>query len=183
MSNKPIGLSYISRILISLSLALHLGQAAAQDDLRPALGQPLSDAEVEAWAVSIYPDGSGLPAGSGSAAAGGGLYQQHCAQCHGPGGVGLTAPALAGAEEPLTSRWPDQTIGSYWPYASTLFDFIRRAKPMAAPGSFGADQVYALCAYLLVLNRLLDETTPLDATALRALQMPNRGGFRAIDVP
>lgn len=176
-SRLPTTLLLIASIGISTATL-----AASPSAPSPDLGTPISPAQAATWNNDIFPNGRGLPSGSGSTTEGQALYQQHCQSCHGPGGIGLNAPALAGAEEPLDSDWPDQTIGSYWPYASTLFDFIRRAKPMSQPGSFDADQIYALSAYLLALNGLLDENIDtLDADRLRVLQMPNRDGFIGVD--
>jgi cytochrome c len=149
----------------------------------PQLGQVIDTEQLAAWDISIFPDGSGLPAGSGDAAGGKRLYDEHCAACHGPGGIGLTADALAGAEEPLDSEWAEKTIGSYWPYATTVFDFIRRAKPMTAPGTLSSDEIYALTAYLLYLNGLIEEKQPIDARNLPTVAMPNRDGFIPIDAP
>ena len=123
------------------------------------------------------PDGAGLPAGSGTAKQGQPLYEQLCIACHGAGGLGNSGDQLAGAQMSLTSEWPEKTIGNYWPYATTLFDFIRRSKPMDRPGSLSAAEVYALAAYLLYLNGIIAEEQPLDAAALAKIRMPNRDGF------
>ena len=111
------------------------------------------------------------------------LYAQHCVACHGPGGRGGPGGELAGGTQALTSNTPDQTIGTYWPYATTLFDFIRRAMPLDAPGSLEPDEVYALCAYLLAENGIIAPETELDAATLAAIVMPNRDGFDWVDVP
>ncbi len=123
------------------------------------------------------PDGAGLPAGNGTAKQGQPLYEQLCIACHGAGGLGNSGDQLAGAQMSLTSEWPEKTIGNYWPYATTLFDFIRRSKPMDRPGSLSAAEVYALAAYLLYLNGIIAEEQPLDAAALAKIRMPNRDGF------
>jgi cytochrome c len=127
--------------------------------------------------LDVAPDGRGLPPGSGSAALGRGQFEAHCAGCHGEGGLGGSADALSGAEDPLDSEWAEKTVGSFWPYAPMLYDFIRRAKPMAAPGSFSATEVYALTAYLLHINGIVDDGSVLDKAALSAIVMPNRDGF------
>ena len=149
----------------------------------PALGEALDAATLTAIDSTVFPDGRGLPAGSGSVAEGRVLFEQRCAVCHGAGGRGASAPELAGGEMGLTGEWPDKIVGTYWPHATTLFDFIRRAMPMTAPGSLSADQVYALTAYVLFLNDIVPETGRLDAEALAAVQMPNRDGFIWIDAP
>jgi len=163
-----------------------LGAAAAAgppqaEPLAPRLGRPVSAAEAARFDLDVFPDGRGLPAGRGDAVTGRALYAERCASCHGPRGRGGTADELAGAQEPLTGGTPDKTIGSYWPYATTLFDFLRRAKPMESPGAFRADELYALTAYLLFLNGLVGEHDPLDATTLPGVRMPNRAGFLGVD--
>ncbi len=149
--------------------------------IAPRLGQPLSAADIAAADLTIFPDGRGLPPGRGIAIDGAALFKQHCAACHGEGGRGATAEELAGGTEPLTSRTPDKTIGLYWPYTTTIFDFIRRSMPMHAPGSLTADQVYALTAYLLQANGLIGERDEINATTLPRVRMPNRDGFVGID--
>lgn len=149
----------------------------------PAFGEPATRAEIAHHDTMVFPDGSGLPPGHGNAATGALLYAKHCLACHGPGGRGGPGGELAGGTEPLTSDTPDQTIGSYWPYATTLFDFIRRAMPLQAPGSLSDDDVYALCAYLLAENGIIAPDSDLDAARLAAIVMPNRDGFIWIDVP
>lgn len=149
----------------------------------PAFGKPATAGEIAAHDTFVFPDGTGLPAGRGDVATGAALYRTHCVICHGPGGRGGPGGELAGASEPLTSDTPDQTIGTYWPYATTLFDFIRRAMPLHAPGSLTNDEVYALCAYLLAENGIITADTELDAAGLAAIVMPNRDGFIRIDGP
>lgn len=129
------------------------------------------------WDQLIGADGTGLPAGSGTAEDGLRLYRQRCEHCHGPEGRGATAEELAGGIGSLGTAYPDRTIGSYWPYAPPLFDYLRRAMPADAPLSLSNDETYALTAYLLQLNGLVDGQSVLDAEGLTRLQMPNRGGF------
>jgi cytochrome c len=163
------------------SIALWLAAAVAAADTAPAgpgLGQPVPSDQIEDMALDIAPDGRGLPPGSGSATLGRELFESHCAGCHGEGGIGGNAEALSGAEEPLDSEWAEKTVGSFWPYAPMLYDFIRRAKPMAAPGSFSAAEVYALTAYLLEVNGIVDGGTLLDRATLSGIAMPNRDGFQ-----
>ena len=143
----------------------------------PGLGEPATPDEIRRWDWGIMPDGAGLPAGSGTAKQGQPLYERLCIACHGAGGLGNSGDQLAGAQMSLTSEWPEKTIGNYWPYATTLFDFIRRSKPMDRPGSLSAAEVYALAAYLLYLNGIIAEEQPLDADALAKIRMPNRDGF------
>ena len=143
----------------------------------PGLGEPAAPDEIRRWDWGVMPDGAGLPAGSGTAKQGQPLYEQLCIACHGAGGLGNSGDQLAGAQMSLTSEWPEKTIGNYWPYATTLFDFIRRSKPMDRPGSLSAAEVYALAAYLLYLNGIIAAEQPLDAAALAKIRMPNRDGF------
>jgi cytochrome c len=167
--------------LLALALGARAGEPPQAATKAPRLGRPLGEAEAARRDLDVFPDGRGLPPGRGDAAAGRALYAARCAGCHGKDGRGGTAEELAGAEEPLTARTPDKTIGSYWPYATTVFDFLRRAKPMESPGAFSADELYALTAYLLFLNGLVGEHDAIDATHLPRIRMPNRDGFVGVD--
>ena len=158
-------------------VAVAPGAARAGIRPGPGLGEPATPDEVRRWDWGVMPDGTGLPAGSGTAKQGQPLYERLCIACHGAGGLGNSGDQLAGAQMSLTSEWPEKTIGNYWPYATTLFDFIRRSKPMDRPGSLNAAEVYALAAYLLYLNGIIAEEQPLDAAALAKIRMPNRDGF------
>jgi len=147
----------------------------------PRLGEPVSADIVEKWNTTIFPDGTGLPGGKGSVKAGRSIYDEACSSCHGPEGRGETAEELAGRDPPLGDPDAAQTVGSYWPYATTLFDYIRRAMPMDKPGSLSDDDVYAVSAYLLMLNGIVGDDAELDAASLPAIRMPNREGFVPID--
>lgn len=162
--------------MVVLLLALVAGAVIAAEPA-PALGRPLDADTLRGLPRTVFPDGRGLPAGSGGVAAGAELYAAQCAACHGPGGIGGTADELAGGRMPLDSDWPDKTVGTYWPWATTVFDFIRRSMPLYAPGSLSADQAYALTAWLLFRNGIVAEDTVLDAASLAAVRMPNRDGF------
>ncbi|MGD9603718.1 MAG: c-type cytochrome [Gammaproteobacteria bacterium] len=129
----------------------------------------------------VFPDGRGLPAGRGTVTAGARLYARHCVACHGVNGRGGSSGELAGGNPDLTAPQPDKTIGTYWPYATTLFDFIRRAMPLNAPWSLADDDVYSLVAYLLHLNGLVASDFVADARSLATFVMPNRDGFDPID--
>lgn len=153
--------------------------ATAQAHDGPGHGTPLT-AQTGADIVStILPDGTGLPPGRGDAVTGAAVYAARCQACHGAGGRGGPNDALVGGRGSLTGDAPRKTIGSYWPYATTVFDYVRRAMPYQAPGSLSTDEVYAVTAYLLAENGIIDEQTVLDATTLPAVVMPNRGGFRS----
>ena len=173
-----------SRLAAATTLAALLFGGCAQPEPWPAApqrGHAVSRADAQRWDRNVFPDGRGLPPGRGTAVEGAPLFRQKCARCHGPGGRGATAEELAGATQPLTSKTPDKTIGSYWPYATTIFDFTRRAMPMDAPASLSDDEVYALTAYLLFANGVIGEREVMDARSLPAVRMPNRDGFIGID--
>ena len=122
-------------------------------------------------------DGRGLPAGHGSVRQGQTLFGERCAACHGAQGEGGSADRLVGGQGTLATGKPVRTVGSFWPYATTLFDYIRRAMPYDAPQSLSADETYALSAYVLHLNGILPEDVELDAASLPKVRMPNRDGF------
>jgi mono/diheme cytochrome c family protein len=143
----------------------------------PGLGTPISAEDLAPWDISIQPDGAGLPPGSGSVSTGAELYSVHCVACHGAGGAGQPNDRLVGGQGTLDQLQQVRTIGSFWPYASTVFDYIRRAMPFHAPQSLTNDQVYALTAYLLAENGIVDKNATLDARSLARVRMPNRDGF------
>lgn len=168
--------------ILIFAAALAAGQAEAGAE-GPKLGRPATAQDIAAWSMTVFPDGKGLPEGRGTVAEGKAVYQQHCASCHGAGGTGGSAGELAGAKHGLTGASPDKTIGSYWPYATTLFDFVRRSMPLNAPGSLSNGQVYAVSAYLLHINGVVAETATMDKDSLPQVKMPNRDGFIAVDAP
>ncbi len=150
---------------------------AADISAGPMLGQPASAEQIAGWQISVMPDGTGLPAGEGNAIKGENVYVEKCQSCHGPKGEGGSADQLAFARMQLTDEWPEKTIGTYWPYATTLFDFTRRSMPMQAPGSMSDDEVYAVTAYLLFLNGIITGQDIMNARSLAKVRMPNRDGF------
>lgn len=154
--------------------------AGAAAPAGPGLGVPADAAEVARNNLDVFPDGRGLPPGGGSVSSGEGIYRAHCTACHGARGEGGSGGHLVG-RDPLTGPDPVPAIGNYWPYATTLFDFIRRAMPMDAPGSLSDDEVYAVSAYLLYLNGIVGAGDTLDARTLPQVRMPNRDGFIGID--
>ncbi len=141
------------------------------------IGTPISNSDLSSWDISIGPDGDGLPQGSGTVAGGATVFMQQCAACHGATGTEGPADPLVGGHGTLTSDAPVKTVGSYWPHATTLFDYVRRAMPYFSPGSLEDDDVYAVTAYLLNLNDIVDDGVELDAQSLPLVQMPNRDGF------
>lgn len=167
------------RFLAGLSLCL-LAACAAQPVSKvrtPGLGVALSAADIAPYDITIPPSGAGLPAGGGSARQGAAVYEQKCAACHGIKGVGKPADALAGGIGSLASRTAVRTVGSYWPYATTLFDYVRRSMPITNPLSLTNEEVYAVSAYVLHLNGIVDEDTQMNAQTLPQVKMPNRDGF------
>ena len=175
------------RILISAAAATTLLTGCATPLAprveAPKLGVPVAADALAAQTLNVFPDGRGLPPGQGSVKEGAQLFVRHCAGCHGRDGRGGTAEELTGAIRPLDHPAADKTIGSYWPFATTLFDFIRRAKPMIAPGTLNADEVYALSAWLLHANGLIAADAVMDAARLAAVRMPNRDGFIRVEAP
>ena len=165
--------------LIAVYLCLTCFTLFAQEK-GPKLGKIASNNLVKQWNMDIFPDGTGLPQGNGSVSFGKQIYQKRCISCHGVDGTGNSADELAGAAHSLTDNPPDKTIGTYWPYATTLFDFTKRAMPLDAPGSLNNNEIYAVTAYLLFLNNIIDEETTLNASSLATIIMPNQNGFTNI---
>jgi len=132
---------------------------------------------MKLWDIDVRPDGKGLPEGSGTVAHGKSVYEENCEACHGPNGQGGIKDRLAGGQGSLATENPIKTVGSYWPYATTLFDYIHRAMPYQAPGSLSVDDTYAVAAYILNLNGILSSDGTLDRNTLPAIKMPNREGF------
>jgi hypothetical protein len=143
----------------------------------PALGQPATEAQIAGWDISIAPDGAGLPPGRGTSAQGAPVYEQKCQACHGARGAGQPNDRLVGGQGTLAGPAPVRTIGSYWPYATTLFDYVRRSMPYTQSQSLTNDEVYALCAYLLHLNGIIGEQDEMNAQTLPKVRMPNRDSF------
>ena len=156
---------------------LCLVAAPLSADEGPGLGEPVDAETLAAIDFTIMPDGDGLPEGSGTAEEGAGIYLQHCIACHGEEGAGSINDRLVGGRGSLNSDQPIKTIGSYWPYATTVFDYIRRAMPLQQPGTLSDDEIYAVTAYLLYLNGIVEEDARLSATSLPMVEMPNRDGF------
>jgi len=157
-----------------LAVALGSGSAVAQG---PGLGQPISESDLKAWDISVHPDGTQLPPGSGTPAQGATIYAEKCAVCHGKNGTGGPNARLVGGA-PLTSGIETgKTIANFWPYATTLFDVTRRAMPWQQPRTLTDNEVYALTAYILSLNKLIGENDVMDAKSLPQVKMPNRDGF------
>jgi mono/diheme cytochrome c family protein len=155
--------------------------ARAADTGSLGIGDAATSAQIAGWDIDVRADGRGLPRGQGSVREGEKIFAETCAACHGAKGEGKPADRLVGGFGTLATSKPVQTVGSYWPYATTLFDYIRRAMPFNSPQSLTADQVYAVSAYILYLNQIVTEGTVLDATSLPRVEMPNRNGFISPD--
>lgn len=140
------------------------------------LGRPATQADIARLDIDVRPDGKGLPAGEGKSAIGKVIFATKCAVCHGIGGVGGPNGSLVSTSD-ATRKRPEKTIGNYWPYATTVFDYIRRAMPFNAPGSLTNEEVYNLTAYLLNANGIIDETTIINARTLPTVVMPARNLF------
>jgi S-disulfanyl-L-cysteine oxidoreductase SoxD len=171
---------WFDRVGLCLAAIVAAGSAFA-DPPRYHLGRAPTQAEIDAWNIDVRADGQGLPPGRGSAVEGRGVFAEKCAACHGDNGQGGLADPLAGGFGTLTQPNPIRTVGSYWPYPTTLFDFIRRAMPFNAPESLSEDQVYAVSAYVLSLNGIVADDAVLDAASLPKIVMPNRNGFVSPD--
>lgn len=160
----------IRRIVLAAAACLVAGAPAAAEG--PNLGKPLGEADIPYYARYTMPDGTGLPAGKGTATEGKAIYEAQCASCH--GATGNEGPIMAPVGPAKDFAKP---AGRFWPHATTMFDYVRRAMPFTAPKSLSDDEVYAVAAYLLWRNGLIEETTVVDAESLPKVQMPNRGNF------
>lgn len=168
---------FMCKWLVITSLVLASLSAASDPKVAqtPKLGQDLEPSEVNS--ITVWPNGKGLPAGSGNAVTGRKIYTQQCQACHGLSGKDGINAALVGGQVAPTSLPKLRTVGSYWPYATSLFDYVRRAMPYREPGSLSDDEVYAVVAYLLFLNEVIAEDVTLNAVQLSKVNLPNRQRF------
>jgi len=167
-------MSMLERLAVCVAMVI-AAPALAQ---APHFGQPIAPADIAPWDISIGPDGAGLPPGRGTAAQGEAVYVAKCQACHGEKGTGTPNDALVGGTGSLASgKVPVKTVGSYWPYATTLFDYVRRAMPFQESKSLTDDEIYAVSAYILSLNGIIGASDALDAQSLPKVRMPNRDGF------
>lgn len=154
------------------------GAALAQQSKYENIGRTPTADEVRAWDIAVGPEGKELPPGSGTAKDGAKIFAQKCVACHGPTLEGTRfGPALVGGEGTLTTLHPSRTIGAYWPFATTIWDYIDRAMPRDRPRSLSADEVYSLTAFLLFRSGIVKEDAVIDAKTLPKIQMPNRNNF------
>jgi len=167
--------------LIALLCSMYVAGVLADEPLY-GFGSTPTAAEIEAWNIDIRPDGKGLPVGQGTATQGEETYLQYCSACHGEFGEGVGRyPALIGGENSLDQDRPKKTVGSFWPYATTLWDYVNRSMPFGNAQSLEADQVYAIVAYILNMNDLIGPDTVMDQRSLPGVKMPNRNGFVSPD--
>jgi cytochrome c len=159
-----------------LVLALGASRVVAQG---PNLGMPISESEIGAWDITVWPDGSGLPPGSGTAEQGARIFAAKCSVCHGEQGTGGSNIALVGGAPLTNGIETPKRIANFWPYATTIFDFTRRAMPWTQPRTLTDDEVYALTAYILSINQIIGEDEVMNAETLPRVRMPNRDGFIA----
>jgi cytochrome c len=162
-----------SAIIVLATATATLAAQSRQFDV----GRPPTPEEIRELGSAIAPDGTGLPAGSGTVAAGKELFAAQCARCHGPAGEGDVGARLVGGQGTLATPRPIKTVGSYWPYATTLWDYVNRAMPFDRPGMLQPAEVYAAVAYVLNLNGIIGPDRVIDATTLPQVKMPNRDGF------
>src|SRR4029434_577264 len=162
--------------VVTMILALSAYVSSVAQEI-PNLGRPATPAEIAGWDISIGPDGMGLPPGSGTPEQGAVVYAQKCQSCHGEKGAGKPNDQLVGGQGTLVSKSPVRTIGSYWPYATTVFDYVRRAMPYTESKSLTNDGVYAVTAYLLHLNGIIAAQDAMNAQSLQQVKMPNRDNF------
>ena len=160
-------------VLTSATMLAQLGGPPAS----PNLGKPISQTELAPWDIHIMPDGKGLPPGSGTPEQGAKIYAAKCVGCHGPEGKGGINAALVGGAPVSNGLETVKSIQNFWPTATTLFDFTRRAMPWQAPRTLTNDEVYALTAYLLAANKIIGEKDVMNAQTLPRVRMPNRDGF------
>ncbi len=164
-------------LFATCSAALLLSSATVSAQSAYHIGRTATSAEIKAWDIDVAPDGKNLPGGHGNVRDGEEIYQNKCAACHGKSGEGAMGDRLVGGAGTLATANPIKTVGSYWQYATTLFDYIRRAMPLTAPQSLSTAEVYSVAGYVLYLNGLLPADAVVDANTLVNLKMPNRDGF------
>ena len=164
------------RAILAAALLLASTIAAAWAET-PNLGKPIDEGAIANWDISILPDGTGLPKGSGTPAQGAAIFAEKCTACHGDNGKGGQAAALVSDQKIAGISASQKTIRNFWPYSTTIFDFIRRAMPFQMPRSLGDDEVYALTAYILAENKLIGANDVMDAQTLPKVKMPNHDNF------
>jgi cytochrome c len=176
----------LPRIAALLAVASFLSAAAFAAD-SPNLGKLATPEEIASYDISADPNGDGLPPGSGTVKQGEQVYAAKCMACHGERGVGGIADRLSGGQNtlanPVGDKRPIKTVGSYWPYATSVFAYVRRAMPFTEPKSLTPDELYAVTAYLLAINGIIKDDETMNAQTLPKVRMPNRDGFFAFQKP
>ena len=167
---KPLGYITFAISIVQFGLL-----AYSQEAVR--LGTPISEEQLAEFDLIATPDGAGFPEGSGTAREGKAVYDTRCAACHAATGEGISGRTVIAGGDMQSEETPLRTVGSYWPYASTIFDFVRRAMPADAPKSLSNEEVYQVTAYVLYLNGIIQEDTLINADSLNAIKMPNADGF------
>jgi cytochrome c len=165
------------RLAIASAAVFLAGGVLAAQSPKFGVGHAPTEADLKPLGVMVAPDGTGLPPGSGNAVEGKQIFASRCASCHGAAAEGGDGPALVGGRGTLATERPKKTVGSYWPYATTLWDYVNRAMPFNQPGTLSYHEVYAVSAYVLYLNDLFGESEELNAQKLPLIKMPNRDGF------
>ena len=172
-------LKRLAIVIVATCVVQAFRPALSAQAASPAIGHTPKPETLKQIDIDVTPDGAGLPPGSGTAAKGKDVYTRRCETCHGPTGKEGPQDILAGGKGSLVTDKPQKTVGSYWPYATTLWDYINRAMPFDHPSTLTPDQVYSAAAYVLFLNGIVGEQDTLDQTTLPKVQMPNRNGFVA----
>lgn len=168
----------VSRWVLALGLLLLLARVAtAEEPLPYGFGSAATEVEIKAWDIDVSPTGERLPPGQGTIQQGAAIYANKCATCHGPTGTEGPKDRLVGGHGSLATEHPVKTIGSFWPYATTLYDYIHRAMPLNAPQSLTPEEVYSIVAWLLHQNGIIPATMVIDGQTLLTVKMPNRDGF------
>lgn len=172
-------MSKFPELLVATAIAVSITLSGPALAGRFGLGTPATSEEIAGWDIDVRPDGQGLPEGRGSVSAGEEIFAERCASCHGDFAEGVDRwPVLAGGAGTLASDDPVKTIGSYWPYLSTVYDYIYRAMPFGDAQSLTPDETYAIVAYLLYMNDVVtDDTFELSRENFTTIRMPNEGGF------
>ena len=165
--------------LSAIALVLAGAATSAAQSPKYDVGRPATREEIRDLGTAIAPDGSGLPEGSGTVAAGRDVFAAQCSRCHGPKGEGDVGATLVGGQGTLPTARPLKTVGSFWPYATTVWDYVNRAMPFDQPGLLKPPEVYAVVAYILNLNGIIADDAVMDANSLPKVKMPNRDGFVA----
>lgn len=163
----------IRRLVVACVFAASLSAQSPEH----GVGRTPTEQEIRALGATVAPDGTGLPDGSGSAVEGRAIFAQRCAKCHGEKGAGDVGPPLVGGQGTLATAKPLKTVGSFWPYATSVWNYVNRAMPFNQPGLLSPAEVYAAVAYILFMNGIVREKDVLNAKTLPKIRMPNRDGF------